>query len=619
MSLRLQFNHSEGLFGGNFMAVIGRDDPVTVKILRNCHQLDDWGLRSTHRSRKATYHKVSSGGLGVTWLGKKKDVKDFADKCGICNKQRISVKSRPFMGPALARVLLNTHPFSHCSIDPLGYIRVRISKYKAKKIYPLICVDINTGAISFEILDNMETKEVYLALMRLQWKYSTQITQLFTDKGSQLSEHLLGEGTEFYQKKLKELWCVKNNAVGAQFRNYCERKTRCAKTIIRESLSGQPGMLPEVSSYTELQTVLELTAHSLNFVPYADAGNEQLLSPGHILAPWQVRDIPVQDLPRSRVESLQLTRDVLRLIRERTFQALSVEFAELSRFSNQRLNLGSNKAAWTCTPGSVVGLIQGGKPLQGVVVRIERGRDATVRLSSGKLKEVALGTLQPIAMAEPSDNGNMSFTHFISIELGELSREDGVQVEMFQDLLSIIPGIGKMVCKEKMHITMAVIRAPAPEDVKAVLDQTQEAIRELVGIIEDGQFLIGVAGLIFLESAEQTCVASETKLGASTLKLLRTLIWERLKSRITDQVFCPHLTLFRRSQLSSCHQRKAEISCRDTKLGTFMAESVTVRCRKGDSPIGGVLGWRLSLTDPKSEPQVIREVADADRLIVVKS
>ena len=133
MSLRLQFNHSEGLFGGNFMAVMGRDDPVTVKILRNCHQLADWGLRSTHRSRKATYHKVSSGGLGVTWLGKKKDVKEFADKCGICNKQRISVKSRPFVGPALARVLLNTHPFSHCSIDPLGYIKVRIFKYKAKK------------------------------------------------------------------------------------------------------------------------------------------------------------------------------------------------------------------------------------------------------------------------------------------------------------------------------------------------------------------------------------------------------------------------------------------------------------------------------------------------------
>ena len=127
-----------------------------------------------------------------------------------------------------------------------------------------------------------------------------------------------------------------------------------------------------------------------------------------------------------------------------------------------------------------------------------------------------------------------NFTHFVSIELGELSREDGVQVEMFQDLLSIIPGIGKMVSKEKLHINLAVIRAPEPEDVKAVLDQTQDAIRELVGMIEDGQFLIGVAGLIFLESAEQTCVASKTKLGASTLKLLRTLIWERLKSMITD-------------------------------------------------------------------------------------
>ena len=619
MSLRLQFHHSDGLFGSNFMPVIGSDDPVKVKILRESHQLADWGGRATHRSRKGSYHQISSGGLGVTWLGKKGDIKSFVDACGVCNFQRTSTKSRPFMGPALARVMLNACPFSHCSIDPLGFVKVKMSKFQSKKVYPLILVDINTGAVTFELLDSMECREVYLALLRVQWKYSTEIVQLFTDKGSQLSEHLLGQKVDFYQKRIQSLWAVKNNAVGAQFRNYCERKVRCVKSTIRQALSGQPGVLPQVPSYSELLTVLELASHAVNFVPYVDSGNQDLLSPGHILAPWQVRDIGVQTLPKSRMDSLQITRDTLRVIRERTFQILTLEFAELSRFQEARVKLGSNRAAWEVSPGAVVGLTHGGRPARGVVLSTSRGSDALVRLSTGKVKEVALGTLQPISMAAPSENNSGSFTHFVSVELSEMKKHEGCQVEMFQNMLSIVPGIGKEVDGDKLHFTIAVLRAPEEHDVREVLVRVQDAINELVSLIEDGGFLISVAGLIFLESAEQTCIATEAKLGSSTLRLFRSLVWQRLKHRITDKQFLPHLTLFRKSQLSPSNQRKVEASCRDTVLGTFTAEAVTVRVRKSDNPPGGVLGWKFNLNDSKAAPEVIRQIADTDRLIVVKA
>ena len=41
--------------------------------------------------------------------------------------------------------------------------------------------------------------------------------------------HLLGDETDFYKRKLGEMWAVKNNWAGAQYRNLCERQVQLAK------------------------------------------------------------------------------------------------------------------------------------------------------------------------------------------------------------------------------------------------------------------------------------------------------------------------------------------------------------------------------------------------------
>ena len=123
---------------------------------------------------------------------------------------KINVKCRPTMGPSFNRIFPSMSPFTHISIDPLGFVPVKLNENARGKAYPLIMMDINNGAITFEILKTLEAKEVFLALCRLEWRYGTKIVQIFSDKGSQLTSQLLGKSTDFYQQKLGERWGVFN-------------------------------------------------------------------------------------------------------------------------------------------------------------------------------------------------------------------------------------------------------------------------------------------------------------------------------------------------------------------------------------------------------------------------
>ena len=197
MSLRLQANHT-ALFNTNFLPVVGSNDPLRFKFIRY-HQLMSYaGLRTVHGNKKSTTHSVSQGAWAVTWHKKKGDVSTYIDSCGSCNRMKVNIKCRPTMGPSFNRIFPSIFPFTHISIDPLGFVPVKLNESTRGKAYPLILMDVNNGGIAFEILKTLEAKEVFLALCRLEWRYGTSICQIFTDKGSQLSSQLLGKKTDFY-------------------------------------------------------------------------------------------------------------------------------------------------------------------------------------------------------------------------------------------------------------------------------------------------------------------------------------------------------------------------------------------------------------------------------------
>ena len=576
------------------------------KFIREAHQERHAVGRSTHHNRKATENIISNGMMGVTWYGKKASVKKYIKNCGTCNRMEPNVKCRQIMGKSLNRIKPTLSPYRNVSIDPLGQIVVQVAPGKQIKIYPLLCMDINNGAVCFEVLRTMEAKEVFLALKRVEWRVGTQIGQIFTDLGSQLSDHLLGKKVDFYQQSLSDMWGVMNNQVNCQYKNLCERKVRTIKKLVKQSLAGKPGTIRVVHELSHVETVLTMVAHMANRVPYGAEGVGVELCPMDTLAPWQTREITVQQLPSSTLGELALKRNILYCIKEEIQQCLMEEFTSELRFKTDRLKLGVNKSAWEVRPGDLIQLTVGGRFAPGVLESCQRGREATVRLISGRRVHTAIGNLTPVAMARKNEPEN-GFTHFISIEFGNVADPD---VDLFQTLVSGFPGMGKMVPKQKQHLTLGIVRLNTEDTEQYQVDTCQlrsatlSAVMEFADIVKSVRFLICLNGLVFLENNVDTAVCGEVKLGTYALKLLRGLLEDRLGEKIVDPAFTPHVTLFTQCTLSREMQSKMLTAAHGRKLGSFIADSITIRRRSGGDPEPV---WKIPLHDPfgSIEPELL--------------
>ena len=621
MSLRLQVCHTM-LFNTNFLPVIGSDDPLRIKFIRFHHLVSHAGMRAVHCNKKSTIHAISQGEKAVTWFKKKSDVSRYIDQCGTCNKFKTNVMCQPKMGPSFNRIAPTICPFTHVSIDPLGYVYVKVNASQRTKVYPLIVMDINNGAIIFEILKSLEAKEIFWALCRIEWRLGSQITQIFSDAGSQLTSQILGKRTDFYQQKLSELWGIFNNNAGCQFRNLCERKVQSAKRSVKQALSGKPGVIRETPSLSYLETTLCMVSNTVNRVPYAMAGNTRLLCPLDTLAPWQVRDIPPRKVPGGKNAELVRTQQFLMTIKEQVMSDLLQEFAEETRFATSTLRMGKNKnCRVTPQPGDVVQLWTQNNFEVGVMTRLLRGRHAMVRLSSGRVVETSTANLSLIAMSHVGEveiletleeRSPRTFTHFVSIDLYPednlshegCSRSGGLPcispVQEYQSILEEIRGIGSPVQKSRMHVTMALLTVPEG-DMEKVKDAITSAMVEFKDMIARETFFLGISGLeVFSTPCGEKHLVSEVKLGRHSLALMRASIFERLGEYISDKTFRPHATIFRRSQLTEENEARVLTAVHGISLGVYQVSSVTLRQKKKkdtDEPNEPVVCARFSLKE----------------------
>ena len=83
----------------------------------------------------------------------KTDVANYVKNCGICNRvEKFNASSE--MGNSKVRCYKAYQPFSHISVDPLGYVKVKIGR-KVYKNYPFIIVDVNLGFLDIKILQTL--------------------------------------------------------------------------------------------------------------------------------------------------------------------------------------------------------------------------------------------------------------------------------------------------------------------------------------------------------------------------------------------------------------------------------------------------------------------------------
>ena len=612
MSLRLQPNHTE-LFNTNFLPVVGSNDPLRFKFIRHHHLMSYAGLRTVHANKKSTTHLVSQGAWAVTWHKKKGDVSKFIDLCGSCNRMNINTKATPPMGPSYNRVFPSIFPFTHISIDPLGFVPVKLNGSVRGKAYPLILMDINNGNIGFEILKNLEAKEVYLALCRLEWRYGTSIYQIYSDKGSQLSYQLLGKKTDFYQQKLGERWGVFNNEMGCQFRNLCERKVQSAKRVVKQALSGRPGVIRETPTLSYLETILCMVANVVNRVPYAVPGNTRLLCPMDTLAPWQVRDIPPRELPGGKLSELVRTQQFLMALKEQIKTDLTQEFADETRLASNALRLGTNKRPVIIQKGDVIQIKLGNAFEVGVVTNLVKERHAEIRLSSGRIVETSVANLTQIAMGS-KDKTPREFTHFVSMEMDLGYNVDHAAsgtirdispflnpIKEYQDMLRVIKGVGTPMESHKLHVTMCILNIQDRDGSGAEMEQVKTAIagamREWKDLISKDLFYIGASGLeIFTAPCGRQHVVTEVKLGRHGLALLRGTLFERLQDWISDKTWRPHITVFKNSSLSDEDQRKIVLSTQGVSFGIYGISCISLRKKKALA-VTGEKSFKFSLTD----------------------
>ena len=94
----------------------------------------------------------------------------------------------------------------------------------------------------------------------------------------------------------------------------------------------------------------------LNTMPYLDENNKLLLSPSDFITPWKFGSQSVQDIPATKLKSLEETKRILTVKQNYSMRNIKKEemATELSRFKQGYLKLMKNKKLKALTPGCVV-------------------------------------------------------------------------------------------------------------------------------------------------------------------------------------------------------------------------------------------------------------------------
>ena len=111
---------------------------------------------------------------------------------------------------------------------------------------------------------------------------------------------------------------------------------------------------------------------------------------------------------------------------------------------------------------------------------------------------------------------------------------------------------------------------------------------------------------MFSTPCNEKNVVSEVKIGRHALALMRASLFERLGDYISDRAFRPHVTLFKRSQLTEEREARIITACHGISFGVYKISSVTLREKKRRDvrePNDLGEGWRFNLADEECLPK----------------
>lgn len=170
------------------------------------------------------------------------------------------------------------------------------------------------------------------------------------------------------------------------------------------------------------------------------------------------------------------------------------------------------------------------------------------------------------------------FTHFISMEIKMDDNLVAFQKDLrdLQSKMKEFTGIGKASKSDSLHITIATIKVNQGE-MDEVMKRTLTAFRSYIDLsgchginVTFQEIGHGDYGVIWLEIS----------LGKDSVKALRKLLEVELGHFITDSRFHPHLTIFRRCDMSDEAKEGVRAAVEEVRLEGINLEQLTLRERK---------------------------------------
>ena len=187
--MRLTGEKANEIFGTRFLPTISNDDSMAVKILAYAHRGKVWKGEDIHFTTDGIKAKIQSGQFVICFTNMRKITQDHSYGCLGCNRQR-RVTYTPPMGNISVKVTLGAKAFDDTSIDPLGDVRCHPMKGSkvAAKMWPMIIVCRNTGALQMFAMEGCATQDIILAVLRLENRFGIKIKLCMADAGKSLLE-----------------------------------------------------------------------------------------------------------------------------------------------------------------------------------------------------------------------------------------------------------------------------------------------------------------------------------------------------------------------------------------------------------------------------------------------
>lgn len=134
---------------------------MTELIIRNCHtRVYHSGLRATLAELRSKY-----------WIPRgHQSVKAILHQCSICKRHEGKAYSTPPTAELPHFRVRQEEPFSKTGVDFAGPLYIKRVKGRMGKVYIVLFTCCMTRAIHFDLVDNLDVKNIYVEFAQIYFK-----------------------------------------------------------------------------------------------------------------------------------------------------------------------------------------------------------------------------------------------------------------------------------------------------------------------------------------------------------------------------------------------------------------------------------------------------------------